>query len=269
MSIAGTLAPAADFALNTYISPVYSKQANRARAPGQPTPGAFAIWFPIYAGRVLQSLNSDLSEQATVWNNAIALTGFGYAWSLVSRQFLVMQGTMLAMNGAMFMYRRALGESSAAGAADKFIKFTAELGVGWLAAANLIVAAQNTRRTLGRPLTHREQDSVGAAEAIALTGVAVAANRVLGWSGVSAAAAWALGGIALDSKSEKHVRTLAGVAAVGVLADLALKTFGGIRESDAISAADEMEDDTDFAVLVEDTFIPPNIIVEEVTTLRM
>lgn len=269
MSYANVLSSAANAAVNTYVSPRYSKLANRARAPGQPVAPAFGIWFPIFAGQIAYGLlpKESQSDEATMWNHIIAASGLTYAYTLVSKRFYSMGAAMAAMTVASVMYRRSLPEAKSATA--RAVQFSAELGVGWLAAADAVVVAQNTRRALGRAFTHREQDAVGVAEAVAVTGAAVAANRLLGWKGVSAAAAWALGGIALDKRSEKHVRALAGVAAVGVLADLAWKTLSSTtaaRVSDALSADFE---DVEEVVMVEDTFIPPNMIVEEITTVRI
>jgi|GEM_PF-4897691 len=272
MSYANVLSSAANAALNTYISPRYSKLANRDRAPGQPAPPAFGIWFPIFAGQIAYGLlpKEQQSPEASIWNHVIAASGLTYAYTLVNERFYSMGAAMAVMTAATVMYRRALPESESPAA--KAVRVSAEIGVGWLAAADSVVVAQNTRRMLGRSYTHREQDAIGLAEAAAVTGAAVAANHLLGWRGVSAAAAWALGGIALDRRSEKHVRVLAGVAAVGVMADLAMKMVSSTT-ADQVSRAmgtdfDDVED-VEEVVLVEDTFIPPNMIVERVTTVRV
>ena len=273
MSYANVLSSVANAGVNTYISPRYSRLANRARAPGQPVAPAFGIWFPIFAGQVGYGLlaDEDRSSEASVWNHVIAASGLTYAYTLTRSRFYSMGAAMAAMTFASFMYRRTLPASDSL--ASRAVAFSAELGVGWLVAADAIVVAQNTRRALGRKFTHREQDAVGVGEALAVTGAAVAANRLLDWKGVSVAAAWALGGIALDKRSEKHVRAVAGVACAGVLADLALKVFGSVSSRSALKAAgadfEDFNDDFEEFTVVEDTFIPPNIVIEEITTFRV
>lgn len=91
---------------------------------------------------------------------------------------------------------------------------------------------------------------------------------------LSVAAACALGAVALNKRSENYVRVLAGAAAVGALAKVALSAVGSTtarQVEDAmgtdLDAADEM--DVESVVFVEETFIPPDTIVEEVTMVRV
>ncbi len=269
MSYANVLSSFANAAVNSYVSPRYESRQSRAfRPPAQPADPAFSIWFPIFAGHIGYGLlaSEDQSNEASFWNHIIAVSGLTYASTLVSNRFYSMAGAMAAMTYASYKYRKALPESSSVG--SRAVRFAAEVGVGWLAAADTVIVAKDARRALGRPLTHREKDVTGLLQTAVATGAAVAANRVLGWRGVSVAAAWALGAVALDKRSERHVRAIAGVAAAGVLADLAFSAFGSSQ-----TKAKEMAAAADFAesevVIVEDTFIPPNIIMEEVTTVRI
>jgi hypothetical protein len=270
MSFANVLTSTANAALNSYISPRYSRgEMQLSRAPGQPAPPAFGIWFPIFAGNIGYGFLSeeDQTPEASFWNHVIAATGFTYAYTLVSSRFYSLGAAMAAMTGASFMYRRSLPVGDSVG--SRAVRFAAELGVGWLAAADMVVVAQNTRRALGRSFTSNEQHAIGVGEAAAVTGAALVANRLLGWKGVSVAAAWALGAIALDQRSEKHVRAVAGVAACGVLADLALTVFGNIRAEQVTEAVGTDYESVDEIVVVEDLFIPPSIVVEEITTVRV
>jgi hypothetical protein len=270
MSFANVLTSSATAALNTYISPRYSvRAANEARAPGQPTPPAFGIWFPIFAGNIGYGLlpADEQSSEASLWNHAIALAGGAYAWALVRSRFYSMGAAMAAMTFASVMYRRAL--PSAASPGGRAVRFASELGIGWLAAADSVVVAQNTRRVLGRPYTHREQDSVGVLEAAAVTGAALAANHILSWKGVSVACAWALGAIALDSRSEKHVRMIAGAAAACVVADLARSVMSTVTAQKTGDALGTDFEDIEELIVLEEAFIPPNLYVEEITTVRI
>jgi hypothetical protein len=283
MSIAVTnvLSSTANAALNTYISPRYANLANDKRAPGQPVPAAFGIWFPIFAGQIAYGFlpEEERSAQSSLWNHAIQASGGTYAWTLVNEKFYSMQGAMGAMTFANYMYLRQLPKPSTA--MGRAVGFAAELGLGWLVAADLIVSAQNGQRWLKRDFTHNEQDLVGASQALSLGAAAVAANRLKRWNGVSIAAAWALGGIALDKRSKKHVRVVAGLTAAGVLTDLALRVFSDRKDQealakmdfshgeDAIETNEEIETDDDYVVLIEDTYLAPNIVIEEVTTVRI
>lgn len=95
---------------------------------------------------------------------------------------------------------------------------------------------------------------------------------------LSVAAACALGAVALNKRGENYVRALAGAAAIGALTKVALSVVGSTtarQVEDAmgtdLDAADERGDsgEVESVVFVEETFIPPDTIVEEVTTVRI
>jgi drug/metabolite transporter (DMT)-like permease len=217
--IVNALASGANFTVSSIISPRYSQVANRDRAPGQPAPAFFSVWTPIFAGQIAYGFlkPSERSDEASLWNLVIAGSGFAYAYTLVNRRFYSMQAAMTAMLIATAMYRKGLKPSRSR--TSKFVKFTAEMGVGWLAAANLIVASQNIKRLKKTDFSEAEANIVGATETLALTGASLAANRAHGWAGVGAASLWALTGIVFDKRSKPSVRAMAGVAALSVVAD--------------------------------------------------
>ena len=53
---ANAIGSAADFALNSYISPRYARLDKDLQAPAQPAPAFFGIWTPIFAGRIAYGL---------------------------------------------------------------------------------------------------------------------------------------------------------------------------------------------------------------------
>lgn len=230
-SYANILTSAADFAVNSYISPKYAKLDRKIKAPGTPLPAAFTIWTPIFLGRIAYGFlkDKDRSLESSNWNHAISATGLTYAGALASERYYSMEVAMLAMTYASYKYRDSLPESDSTSA--KAVAFAAELGFGWLLAADGLISAKNKQRLAGRKFTHAEQDIVGVGQAVLAAGGAIAANHLKGWSGTSVSAAWALGAIALDKRSEKHVRTIAAATAVGVLADLAFTTLQRSRSS--------------------------------------
>lgn len=243
LALSNVLSAGADFAINSYLSPKYAN-LDRFRAPGEPAPAFFSIWTPVFAGRIGYGLldESERSDEAALWNHVVAATGFTYAWALANKRFYTMQAAMAAMTFATFKYRKALPEGDSL--QSKAVRFTAEMGLGWLAAADMLIGAKNAARANGRAYSHREQDAVGLAE-VAVASAAGVAGRIAGWKGVSAAAAWALAGIAVNKRSEKHVRAMAGVAAAGVVVDLA---SGVWRDWNAMtSASDDAVRETELA----------------------
>lgn len=209
-----------------YLTSRAKEDDARVRSPAQPQPVFFIpVWNAIYLGLNLFGWRSQRKPfvHASPWHQ-VNCTLNGYSAYLVRRQRKALE---LLCNFGIFAtafgYRLNMSEARLK-PVDQFIRWSAELYVGWTLAATVLTASQLVRkgRIAKAVKESRPVVSNGLASVAGIASVGYGIQKTTGWTGSSAAIAWGLAGAALEKRNPRTIRMCAFAGAASFLY-LALK----------------------------------------------
>ncbi len=217
MSLATNIGSAVFATLPNYLTSRGHDDQNQFRSPAQPKSFFFVpIWNTIYAGLNVFSLRSSRPEYAKAQNwyraNCILNGLSAYLAKQENKKLDLIND--LGILGTAVGYRMQLPSGELKGL-DQFIRWSAELYVGWMAAANVLVGSQLIRQRKNWLGTEKVQARTNGLASIAgLTAAGVAVERTVAWKGALAAIAWGMTGAAIEKRNSGAVRTAAGIGAL-------------------------------------------------------
>lgn len=225
-----------------------AERARKVDGPVSPTPGAFAIWLPLFStsvlhgARVARSAENIASVRPVLWLMSAAYA-CNSAWSLHAQlrglgwpSVAIISAGALSASAALVGAERLSEQSHEARVAARAVAPLA----GWLTLATFANLEATLNETGGRPRAARETR-----RALALLGAASGAASAVTWAGRSnprytAAVAWGLGGVVVRNLRAGNTRVvLAAALGLGVSVAAALLRRRSPRARRAASASQE------------------------------